>query len=72
MFTPADRDRVLAAPTARAEADPDVTGAVLLGSSATGQADRWSDLDVAFAVAGSVPVAAVAERWTRDLTADPG
>ncbi|MEZ0111717.1 putative nucleotidyltransferase [Catenulispora sp. EB89] len=71
MFTPADRDRVLAALAARAEADADVTGAVLLGSSATGQADRWSDRDVALTVAGSADVAAVTEGWTRALAADP-
>ncbi|MEY9858074.1 hypothetical protein ABH935_003687 [Catenulispora sp. GAS73] len=39
MSTPIDRDRILTTPTARAEADPDVTGAVLLGSSATGRAE---------------------------------
>ena len=56
----------------RAEEDPEVTGAVLLGSSAGGDADRWSDLDVGFVVAGSASVVAVAERWTAALAAGPG
>lgn len=72
MFTPADRDHMLATLTARAEADPEVTGAVLLGSAASGQTDRWSDLDIAFTVADPARVAAVAERWTEALAADPG
>jgi predicted nucleotidyltransferase len=72
MFTPIDREHMLTTLTARASADPEVTGAVLLGSSATGTADRWSDLDIAFTVADSARVADVAERWTSVLAADPG
>lgn len=56
----------------RAEEDPEVTGAVLLGSAATGDDDRWSDLDVGFAVAGSASAVGVAERWTAALAAEPG
>ena len=36
MFTTGDRDRLSKALMAWAEADPDITGAFLLGSSATG------------------------------------
>lgn len=72
MFTSASRSRTLEALIARAEADAQVTGAVLLGSSATGDADRWSDLDVAFTVAGSTSAEIVAERWTAALTAEFG
>lgn len=72
MFTPGDRDRMFRLLVARAEEDPDITGAVLLGSSATGDTDRWSDLDIAFTVRGSAPVMEVVERWTGALSADPG
>ena len=72
MFTPESRVRMLRALIRRADEDPDVTGAVLLGSSATGDADRWSDLDVGFAVAWSASVADVAGRWTAALEAEPG
>ncbi|MBS2538375.1 hypothetical protein KGQ20_37055 [Catenulispora sp. NF23] len=74
MFTASDRDQILRTLIERAEADPDVTGAVLLGSTASGDADRWSDLDVAFTVDGAARagVAGVAERWTDWLAAGPG
>jgi predicted nucleotidyltransferase len=67
MFTEPDRARILQSLIARAEADPDISGAVLLGSSATGGGDRWSDLDLAVTV--RAPVADVAERWTAELGA---
>jgi len=72
MFTEAQRDQVLKALIARAEADPDISGAVLLGSSATGATDRWSDLDLAVTVRGQAAVGEVAERWTAGLAADVG
>lgn len=72
MFTSDDRDRMLRALLTRAENDPDVTGAVLLGSSATGDTDRWSDLDVAFTVGGSANIAEVVEQWTAALAAEHG
>lgn len=64
MFTEAARDRTLQALIERAMADPEVSGAVLLGSTATGAVDRWSDLDLALTVREP---AAVAERWTAEL-----
>jgi predicted nucleotidyltransferase len=72
MFTPADRDRMLETLIRRAEEDPEVTGAVLLGSSAGGNADRWSDLDIAFTLAGPASAEDAARRWTGALAADPG
>ncbi|NUP53578.1 MAG: hypothetical protein HOW97_40595 [Catenulispora sp.] len=64
MFTEASRDQTLRALIQRAEADPDVSGAVLYGSTASGAADRWSDLDMGMTVRDP---AAVAERWTAAL-----
>ncbi|WP_194896265.1 nucleotidyltransferase domain-containing protein [Catenulispora pinisilvae] len=74
MFTASERDQMLRTLIERAEADPDVTGAVLLGSCASGEADRWSDLDLAFTVDGAARagVAGVAEHWTDWLAAGPG
>jgi hypothetical protein len=42
-----------------------VVAGALVGSLAVGGADRFSDLDLTFGVAGSVPVADVLEDWTR-------
>lgn len=53
-----------------ASADPRVVGAAVIGSLALGKGDRWSDLDLTFAVAEGVPVADVLTDWTRDLAAE--
>lgn len=72
MVTADNRAGMLTTLIERAENDPDISGAVLLGSSAAGTADRWSDLDVAFAVARPARAADVAERWTAALATEPG
>ncbi|GHJ34444.1 hypothetical protein Sm713_00530 [Streptomyces sp. TS71-3] len=51
-----------AALLARAESDPEVTGAAFTGSYATGDGDRWSDTDLVLGVRGDP--AAVSEAWT--------
>ncbi len=57
------RDRVLqlAASDAR-----DVTGAIV-GSLAHAEGDRWSDLDLTFAVADTLPLQDVLADWTRTI-----
>jgi hypothetical protein len=55
------RDRLLGL----AEDDPAVTGAALIGSEAVDGADRWSDLDLAFGVEGSLE--ATMRRWTETI-----
>jgi hypothetical protein len=57
------RDRVLAL----ADADERVVAGAAVGSLALGGGDRFSDLDLTFAVADGVPVADVLEDWTRTL-----
>jgi hypothetical protein len=52
VFTPSERDQLLAALISRARADPRVTGAAVTGSGALDQADRWSDIDFALGIAG--------------------
>jgi hypothetical protein len=66
VFTPAERDRVrayvldLAARDARVVAGAEVGGLVDAG-------DRWSDLDLTFAVAERVPLSDVLGDWTSEL-----
>jgi len=45
--------------------DPRVVAGAVLGSLAHDEGDRWSDLDLMFAVANDVPVTLVLEASTR-------
>ena len=67
MFTSDDRDRVRRRVLEMAEADGRVVGGAALGSLALGEGDRWSDLDLMFAVADGVSVSDVLEDWSRML-----
>jgi hypothetical protein len=62
VFTPGARDRVRQRLLERAEADPDIVGAAITGSAAVGRDDRWSDIDLMFAVRGSLDASMA--RWT--------
>jgi hypothetical protein len=68
MFVVEERDRVQERLLALAESDPAIVGAAITGSLATGEGDRWSDLDLAFAIDGDLDPAL--ERWTRHLYDD--
>lgn len=57
------RDRVLE----MAEEDDRVLAGAVVGSLALGEGDRFSDLDLTFAVTDAVPVAAVLDDWTDTL-----
>lgn len=70
MFTVADRDRVRDRVLALAAADTRVTAGAVVGSLALGEGDRWSDLDLTFAVVDGVPVLDVLSEWTRTLAAE--
>ena len=60
------RDRGAQAPRARARReDHRVVAGAVVGSLALDEGDRWSDLDLTFAVADGVPVADVLEDWSR-------
>jgi hypothetical protein len=52
---------------ALAEQDRRIVAGAAVGSLAVGGGDRFSDLDLTFAVADDVPVADVLEDWTRAL-----
>ena len=67
MFSVEDRERVHAWVLGRASSDPRVVAGAVVGSLALGEGDRWSDLDLTFAVADGVPVAGVLDDWTRNL-----
>lgn len=70
MFTVEERERVRARLLELARADDGITAAAVTGSEATGESDRWSDVDLAFAVRGDL--ARAIERWTDRLHGDLG
>ena len=70
MFDAALRDRVQAAIAERAERDPRIAAAAVVGSLATGRADRWSDLDFAFGDTEEVSVSDVIGDWSRALASE--
>jgi predicted nucleotidyltransferase len=65
MFAIEDRDRVLELLLESAEDDRGVAAAAITGSLATGGSDRWSDVDLAFAIRGQLGPAL--DRWTMRL-----
>ena len=65
MFTVEQRDALRDRVLQLAEDDERVVAAAVVGSLAAGTADRWSDLDLTFAVDDDVPVAEVLDDWTR-------
>ncbi|MEU8421152.1 nucleotidyltransferase domain-containing protein [Micromonospora sp. NPDC048835] len=68
MFSRTERDLVRRRLLDLADHDPAVVAAAITGSHATDDEDRWSDIDLAFAV--SEPLDAVMHRWTRHLYRD--
>jgi hypothetical protein len=72
VFGVEDRDRVRDHVLGMAEADPRVVAAAVVGGLADGPGDRWSDLDLTFAVDDSASVDEVLEQWTRAVAAELG
>jgi hypothetical protein len=74
MFSVEDRDAARDHVLEMADADARVVAGAVVGSLAHGSGDRWSDLDLSFAVADvdadAASVADVLEDWTRRLVAD--
>jgi hypothetical protein len=70
VFSVSDRDRVRHHVLGMASADPRVVAAAVVGGLADGDGDRWSDLDLTFAVDDAVPVAEVLDDWTREVAAE--
>lgn len=67
MFSVEERDRVRDRVLEMASADSRVVSGAVVGSLALGGGDRWSDLDLMFAVADGAPVAEVLADWSRSL-----
>jgi predicted nucleotidyltransferase len=70
MFSLEERDAARAVVLRLATDDSRITAAAVVGSFARGTADRWSDLDLTFAVADDVPLGDVISDWTRELEAE--
>jgi hypothetical protein len=68
MFTAEERDAVRRRLLEVAEGDSAVAGAAVTGSQAVGGSDRWSDIDLAFGIAG--PLDEAVRRWTHLLYED--
>ncbi|MEP6812164.1 MAG: nucleotidyltransferase domain-containing protein [Actinomycetota bacterium] len=66
VFSVDERDRVRDRVLELAAADERVAAGAVVGSLSDG-GDRWSDLDLTFAVADDVPVTDVLDDWTRSL-----
>ena len=67
MFSVSDRNRVRDYVLELASIDKRVTAGAVVGSLALSEGDRWSDLDLTFAVANDFSMYDVLEDWTRDL-----
>lgn len=70
MFSIADRDRVRDWVLRLAASDPRVVAGAVVGSLAFDDGDRWSDLDLTFAVADDVRLAQMLEDWTQRIAAE--
>jgi hypothetical protein len=67
VFTVEQRDALRERVLALAEGDARVVAGAAVGSLALGGGDRYSDLDLTFAVADDVALADVLEDWSRTL-----
>jgi predicted nucleotidyltransferase len=68
VFTVEQRDALRERILALAEKDPRVVAGAAVGSLAVGSGDRFSDLDLTFAVADDMLVADVLDDWSRILS----
>lgn len=64
VFTPEEREQLRDALVSVARADTRITGAALTGSGATGGEDRWSDIDLALALADEADFGQAIVDWT--------
>jgi hypothetical protein len=67
MFSVEDRTRVHDRVLELAATDERIVAGAVVGSLALADGDRWSDLDLTFAVADDVPVEDVLNGWTRSV-----
>jgi predicted nucleotidyltransferase len=67
FFTVEERNRVRDRLIEMARADSRLAAGALIGSNAEGEGDRWSDLDITFAIAENANLADVVAEWTANL-----
>jgi hypothetical protein len=67
MFSVSDRERLRRRVLEIAAEDPRIVAGAVVGSLAFSEGDRWSDLDLTFAVADTVSMADVLTEWTRKV-----
>src|SRR5438477_8050683 len=67
MYTSVDRKGVHQRVLAWAESDTRVVAGAVVGSLAQRIGDRWSDLDLTFAVEDGVPIGDVLDQWSDRL-----
>ena len=72
MFTVKQRDLVRSSVLEMAQTDPRVTGGALIGSTAVGAEDNWSDIDVTFGIATGNAIETVIDDWTQLLEREFG
>jgi hypothetical protein len=70
VFTVEERERVRDRILELAARDERVVAGAVVGSLAAGGGDRWSDLDLTFAVADGATVAEVLVDWTRRIVGE--
>jgi hypothetical protein len=67
IFSAQDRDRVRDRVLEWAQSDPRIVAGAVVGSLAHQPGDRWSDLDLTFAVEEGVSIQAVLDDWSARL-----
>jgi hypothetical protein len=67
VFTPDDRIALRDTLIDAARRDARISGVALTGSAAVGAEDRWSDIDLAFAVAPTADRGALIREWTERM-----
>jgi hypothetical protein len=67
LFSVKDRDRIRDRVLQMAASDARIVAGAVVGSLALAEGDRWSDLDLTFAVVDDRSVFEVLEDWTRSL-----
>jgi hypothetical protein len=72
VFNIEDRDRLRDWVVGMASSDRRVVAGAVLGSLAQDEGDRWSDLDLMFAVADNVPLTEVLEAWSETIASEFG
>lgn len=72
MFAPEYRNGLREELVEAARADKRITGAAVTGSSALGNEDAWSDVDLAFGIGDSAAMQAVIADWTELMYREHG